>query len=102
MISLLIRMRILTLLSGPDGGQLAAAQLRLCLSELGCLLAPHPMILYNVGDRVSELGEPMGSKMGREAILEEIDLIAEQVEYLSNAIRSVSSQVPIPKVHPYV
>ncbi|TPP58850.1 hypothetical protein FGIG_03725 [Fasciola gigantica] len=88
--------------TGLDGGQLAASQLRLCLTELGCLLAPHSAILYNVGDRVSADGEPIGSELDCEAVVEEIDLIIEQVEYLSNAIRSIASQSPPPKVHTYV
>ncbi|KAF5398135.1 NADPH-dependent FMN reductase [Paragonimus heterotremus] len=85
---------------GSAGGQSSPAQLRLMLSDLGCLVAPHHVVINNVGQTISPEGEPYNHV----TVIDEVDLMIDQVEYLGNAImfgRSSFGTVP-PKVHNYL
>ncbi|KAA3671774.1 uncharacterized protein DEA37_0011101 [Paragonimus westermani] len=83
-----------------SGGQLSAAQLRLMLSDLGCLVVPHHVVISNVDRTISADGEPSG----RKTIIGEVDLMIDQVEYIGNAIKCnrTSTCAEPPKVHSYL
>ncbi|CAH8571991.1 unnamed protein product [Dicrocoelium dendriticum] len=82
-----------------DGGQVAADQLRAMLCRLGCFVVPHIMVLYNVDKRLLPGGEPTGSTKDRSSLLNELDIVLEQVEYLGNALRTyrVIATEPLPR-----
>ncbi|KAF7246082.1 hypothetical protein EG68_10205, partial [Paragonimus skrjabini miyazakii] len=82
------------------GGQLSPAQLRLMLSDLGCLVVPHHVVISNVDQKLSADGEPIGCK----TIPDEVDLMIDQVEYIGNAIKCshASACTGPPKVHSYL
>ncbi|KAF5400667.1 hypothetical protein PHET_05717 [Paragonimus heterotremus] len=83
-----------------SGGQLSAAQLRLMLSDLGCLVVPHHVVISNVDQNLSADGKPIGCK----TIPDEVDLMIDQVEYIGNAIKCIRSSTCAepPKVHSYL
>ncbi|KAF5396814.1 hypothetical protein PHET_10248 [Paragonimus heterotremus] len=85
---------------GSGGGQLSPAQLRLMLSDLGCLVVPHHVVISNVDQKLSADGEPIGCK----TIPDEVDLMIDQVEYIGNAIKCIRSSTGAepPKVHSYL
>lgn len=60
------------------------------------------MVLYLVNERVDEKGTPSGSASEIEATLTELDLVIDQVEYLSVAMERICVDREAPKIHPYV
>ncbi|GAA57801.1 hypothetical protein CLF_113214, partial [Clonorchis sinensis] len=92
---------ILAYTPGPVGGQNCALNLRLCLTELGCLVVPHSMILCQADLRVSPKSKPLGSAEQQAELVEEMDLVIQQVEYLDQLKRAQPGLV-CPKLHPYL
>ncbi|KAF8561429.1 hypothetical protein P879_10990 [Paragonimus westermani] len=70
------------------------------LSDLGCLVVPHHVVINNVDRTISVDGEPSGCK----TILGEVDLLIDQVDYIGNAIKCsrTSTGAEPPKVHSYL
>ncbi|CAL8099564.1 unnamed protein product [Calicophoron daubneyi] len=87
--------------TGLDGGQQAAGQLRQMLSELGCLVVPHSLVLYQVNERLSVNGGLNGSSKAREALTSEMDLVIEQTVFVANRMHDHKPDYVLPKVHPY-
>ncbi|TGZ76001.1 hypothetical protein CRM22_000063 [Opisthorchis felineus] len=92
---------IIAYTTGPVGGQNCASSLRLCLTELGCLVVPHSMILYQADLRVSPEGKTLGSVEQQAELVEEMDLVIQQVEYLDQ-LKRMQPGLICPKLHPYL
>ncbi|CAH8517554.1 unnamed protein product [Dicrocoelium dendriticum] len=84
---------------GATGGIVASTQLRSLLAELGCVVVPCSVTIPSVGKQIE-----WPSCTADQSLLSNIDLVIEQVEYLSKAFQSyrTTTSVAPPKVQGYL